>query len=77
MRITSISKPLAVKILHSFAAKRGNAVMVNAALEILVFPRRSWLKPDLGKDKISPIRVAIVSSERQVGWKLILMVFAP
>ncbi|MBI2531155.1 MAG: hypothetical protein HYW03_02895 [Deltaproteobacteria bacterium] len=42
MRITSTSKPLAVKRPHSLAAKSGRAVMVNPALEILAFTRWSW-----------------------------------
>src|SRR5262249_7113606 len=59
IRMISISRPLAGKIPQSWAAKRGSAVMVNAALEILVFPRRSWASPDKGRDTRSAMSAAV------------------
>src|SRR5262249_14061696 len=67
MRMISISRPLAGKIPQSRAAKSGSAVIVNAALEILVFPWRSWASPDKGRDTRSAMSAAVCARENQVG----------
>ena len=55
MRISSMSSPLAAKTPQSFAASSGKAVMVNPALEILAFTRRSWASAPTGKLTANPM----------------------
>jgi hypothetical protein len=61
----SISRPLAGKIFQSRAAKSGSAVIVNAALEILVFPRRSWALPATVSDSTRPLKAAKCTNEKE------------
>src|SRR5215510_12040757 len=65
MRMISISRPLAGKIPQSRAAKSGSAVIVNAALEILVFPRRSWALPATVSDNTRPLKAAKCINEKE------------
>ena len=58
IKIISISNPLALKTPHSFAANSGKAVIVKAALEILVFPRRSCPLAPSGTLKSSSMTAA-------------------
>src|SRR5262245_14142025 len=65
MRMISISRPLAGKIPQSRAAKSGSAVIVNAALEILVFPRRSWALPATVRDSTRQLKAAKCTNEKE------------
>src|SRR5215471_741241 len=65
MTINSTSSPLAAKIPQSFAAKRGNAVMVKPAFDILILGRRSWLAAKVVSNPISPRTITTCASVHQ------------
>jgi hypothetical protein len=66
MTISSTSSPLAEKIPQSFAARRGKAVIVNPALEILSFNRRSWLSAEVDQVQINPRKINEAKNLRSI-----------